>query len=340
MFLDSSSLASLVSAVAQAIESYGCDSKVLLRRAGLDPEKLHVPGWRYPMPEVKRLWELALEATGDPCLGLRAAQQVQPAHLHALGLAWMASTSLHDAMLRLVRYHDVISKWADVTFQVEAERSTLRLRMPEGAERPSPLAVDGLFAMVVSLCRLLTDEDFVPLGVSLRREDPGRTETYQAAFHCPVVFEADGNAVAFRREDMEAPLPAGNPELASEVDGIADRYLRSFVAKPTAARVRRILVDLLPSSRVSQEQIARQLGTSVSSLQRQLRAEGMRYRDLFDETRKELALRYIEDGRYALAEIAFLLGFADQSTMTRAFRRWTGSSPGRYRETETGVGPA
>ena len=179
----------------------------------------------------------------------------------------------------------------------------------------------------------------MPLCVFLKREDPGRTETYWTAFRCPVAFEADSNAVAFRREDMEASLPAGNPELASEIDGIADRYLRSFIDKSTAARVRWILVGLLPSSRVSQEQIARRLGTSVSTLQRQLRAEGVRYRDLFDETRKELALRYIEDSRYSLAEIAFLLGFADQSTLTRAFRRWTGSSPGRYRETKMGVGP-
>jgi AraC-like DNA-binding protein len=328
MFFEASSLASIASAMGQALRTYGCDPEPLMRQAGLDPDKISVPGWRFPLPSMVRLWELAREEVGDPGLGLRVGEQIRPAHLHALGLAWMASSSVRDALQRLIRYQKIISTVADIELRIEGPESMLRVN---ASALIRVEAVDAFFASILSLCRMLVSESFRPLQVGLAHEDPGNAEAYRRSFRAPVAFSCETNEARFRTGDIETLLPAGNPELAHEVDSIAERYLRTIKVAPTVARVRSILVDLLPSGSASQEAVASRMNASISTLRRNLRAEGTSYRAVLDATRKDLAERYVRDGRYTLGEVAFLLGFADQSSMTRAFKRWTGSPPGRYR---------
>ncbi len=88
---------------------------------------------------------------------------------------------------------------------------------------------------------------------------------------------------------------------------------------------------MLPSGEVRQNLVANELHRSVSSLQRSLRSEGVSYREILDDTRRSLAQQFIREKEYSLSEIAYLLGFSDQGNFTRAFKRWTGSTPTRYR---------
>lgn len=110
---------------------------------------------------------------------------------------------------------------------------------------------------------------------------------------------------------------------------MAERYIAGLQTQPVAANVRDMLVRLLPTGEVDQETVARRLNRSLSTLQRQLQAEGLSYRKLIDQTRHNLARAYLGDKRFSQAEIAYLLGFSDQSSFSRAYRRWTGKSPGR-----------
>jgi AraC-like DNA-binding protein len=99
------------------------------------------------------------------------------------------------------------------------------------------------------------------------------------------------------------------------------------------------LLTLLPSGEATQETVASSLNKSVSTLQRQLKAEGASYRAVLEETRRDLAERLLEEQRYALSQIAYLLGFSDQGNFSRAFKRWTGRSPAAFRRhVETAVG--
>ena len=113
------------------------------------------------------------------------------------------------------------------------------------------------------------------------------------------------------------------------LDQVAERYVAALQAQPVAANVRDMLVQLLPTGEAGQETVARRLNRSLSILQRQLQAEGLSYRQVIDQTRHSLARAYLGDKRFSQAEIAYLLGFSDQSSFSRAYRRWTGQSPGR-----------
>ena len=94
-----------------------------------------------------------------------------------------------------------------------------------------------------------------------------------------------------------------------------------------------MLLQLLPSGHVDQDTIAARLYRSRSTLQRQLGAEGTSYRDILGSTRRNLAENYLKSGEYTQAQIAFMVGFSDQSNFSRAFKRWTGMSPGEYQKT-------
>jgi AraC-like DNA-binding protein len=145
-----------------------------------------------------------------------------------------------------------------------------------------------------------------------------------------VVSDSDHVAIVFGAARVAEPLVSGNAELAAEADRIAARCIEQLAPESTAARVGALILKALSSGEVDQDRIARALNQSPSTLQRRLRAEGTNYQHLLDATRRELALHYLKDGRHSLAEITFLLGFADQSNFTRAFRRWTGETPRQF----------
>jgi AraC-like DNA-binding protein len=132
--------------------------------------------------------------------------------------------------------------------------------------------------------------------------------------------------------DLEAPLQGAIPAVVESTSRIADQYLATLDSNTVAHRVRSELIQMLPGGDVDQEKIAARLYRSASTLQRQLGAEGLTYREVLDETRRELAEAYLHEGSHSQSQIAFLLGFADQANFSRAFKRWTGVTPGRYRK--------
>jgi AraC-like DNA-binding protein len=119
-------------------------------------------------------------------------------------------------------------------------------------------------------------------------------------------------------------------QLAAGADRMAARYIEGMTANSVATTVRALLLKAMPSGNLEQDGIARSLNQSASTLQLRLREEGTSYQRLLDATRRDMALEYLKEGRHSLAEITFLLGFADQSNFTRAFRRWTGRTPRHY----------
>lgn len=329
MLLEPTDLASFAALMERTLRSYGLDSRAVLREAGVDLERLESPNDRIPIVRMNRVWELAIKATGDPCIGLVAGGFALPAHFHGVGLAWISSRTLYGALRRLARYHRVLTTGFEIRLVDEDNECLFGVVHPHDL-RVAFETVDALFSAVVRFSREIAGEDCSPQRVDLQRSDPGRADAYEEAFHAPVAFGQAQDALVFHRALLEVPLLGGNEALAAQASEIAERYLAEFESTPNVKKVRSVLFDLLPSGRASQTVVARRLHVSVSTLQRNLRAEGTSYRYILDHTRKTLARRYLHERQYALSEIAFLLGFGDQAAFTKAFQRWTGVSPGKY----------
>ena len=335
MLFESTSLASTVTVWLEAMDKhYGVDARPILQKHGIDLERLAIPGARYPDKALDRAAGELVALTGDPCLGLAVGRHVRPTSVHALGYAWLASDTLRDAFGRLARFDRTVSTGDHLHVRDTDEHTILNIASRVPGHRQLPAAIDTYFTGVLTFCQLSVDRNFCPVEVRLIHEDFGRAGDYVDAFQAPVVFLADADEIMFDREAVARPLPGRNAELAAVNDHVAEAYLESLDPDVVSSRVRELLVSMLPSGEATQHRIASKLARSTSALQRQLRSEGTSFQDLRDETRRDIALGHLRAGDMSLTEIAFLVGFTDQSNFSRAFRRWTGVSPREWKATQ------
>ena len=183
------------------------------------------------------------------------------------------------------------------------------------------------------LCRILVQcagPSATPARVVFMRPRMAPAQAYREILGCPVDFDGPHIAIWFDAVAAARPVLSGNAELAAEADKLSARYIDELAPDSTAARVRALLLKAMPSGEFGRDAIARSLNQSASTLQRRLREEGATYQELLGATRHEMALEYLRQGRHSLVDVAFLLGFTDQSNFTRAFRRWTGKTPREY----------
>lgn len=322
-------LTSWAAAVAGALQARGIDAAALLTRAGLDPALLHRPGARYPTRGMTRFWELAVEAT-DPALPLSVPRQVQPATMHALGLSLRASRTLGDALLRMARYSRLVTDAADIAIEIDAHEVSLVYRPPLRELKLASAAYVAFMATAVDLGRILAGEDHGLLGCELRQPAPLDPQPFEHFFDCPLRFGAPRNRLRFARELLERPLPGADDAAARHYDAAAAEYLARFDADPVSQRLRGLLIRMLPSGEPTRAALAAAMRLTPRTLLRRLAAEGTNWKSILNEVRRELALSYLRQGRSA-AEITWQLGFADPANFTRAFRRWTGMAPARWR---------
>ena len=128
------------------------------------------------------------------------------------------------------------------------------------------------------------------------------------------------------------PLPEPNPEVCQAMARLAEQQLQLFSRDDSLLeQVRRLLATRIGRGAVTQEELAAELGVHVRTLQRRLGEQGLTYSQLVDDVRQKLAASYIRDPSLSLGEVAFLLGFSEQSNFQKSFKRWFGETPGRYR---------
>ncbi|EXF91177.1 AraC family transcriptional regulator [Pseudomonas fluorescens HK44] len=330
--IEPTSLASWTRALRKQLDALGLDSNALCLQAGLDPQLMDDPNARYQLSATTRLWELAVEVSGDPAIGLRVSRFVSPTTFHALGYALVASGSLREVFERIVRYHQVISDALDLELTRGEDRYCFTLKVPEGSPAPAREAIDAFAAIYVRTCRNRLGRDYAPLAVYLRRPEPVDPKQWHAVFRAPIFFAADEDRLEFSIEDFESHLDDANPELAEHNETVLKRALTQLRLLTWERKVLDAIEAQLPEGEPSAERIAETLHLSLRSLQRHLADEGCRFDTLLNECRENLALLHLRDPQCSLSEISYLLGFADTSSFSRAFKRWTGMTPGQFRD--------
>ena len=320
-----------VKGIAEMLAAEGLDVRVLLAAAEIDPAALEAQGARLETEKISRLWELAVERSGNPAIGLAQHNVARPASFDVVGYTMMSCADLRGAFERLIRYLLILSDALTMTMSDEhaGYRMTFVLL---GGDRPVPRQrIEFIFVTVIGFCRWISGREVDPLAIELTYPEPADPGPYRIAFHCPISFNAPRNSLLFARIDMTAPLPTSNPSLAELHDRFAGEYLRRFDHAQTSYRAREMIIRRLPDGEPRRDQIAGELGISERTLQRRLNEEATSFIQLLDDTRRELAEQYLGRLHLSLAQAAYLLGFADQSSFFRACKRWFELSPGQYR---------
>jgi AraC-like DNA-binding protein len=239
---------------------------------------------------------------------------------------------LREVFERIVRYHQVVSDALELELTRAEDRYRFRLKIPVGNPAPAFEAIDAFTAIYVRTCRNRLGRDYAPLAVYLRRPEPADAHQWHKVFRSPVYFSAEEDRVEFSLVDFDSHLDDANPELAVHNETVLNRALAQLKPLTWERKVRDAIEEQLPEGEPSAEHIAKALHLSLRSLQRHLADEGCRFDTLLNESRENLALLHLRDPQCSLSEVSYLLGFADTSSFSRAFKRWTGMTPGQFRD--------
>jgi len=239
-----------------------------------------------------------------------------------------------------VRYFRIIGERGH--FETEEVVDGLKLRFWAGRGDPATepvaaVAVDIGMSLLLDMCRLNAGAALRPLAVSLRRLRPASVLAYERFFGCAIEFAAKENALVLAAADADRPLQTSDQLLASVFDQMLAEQLARLDRSDVVARCKAAILEHLASGEASEDEAAARLHMSPRTLQRKLAEARTSYSALVDATRKDLALRYIDDPQRSITDITFSLGFAGPSSLTRAFKRWTGVSPSDYRATASGL---
>ena len=310
-----------------ALAAEGLDVAGLSRGAGIEPERLEL---ELGLAELDRFLCLAWEAVNDTAIGLRAGITLRPERFGAVGLASMTCPDLGTALGRIARYNRLVGGGAHGIEQ-SGDVSVLRLLKTPVPRPYSRAKIDMELAGLSKFARYFTGDMVSPAWATLIGPAPPHAVLYPDVLGCPVTFQAEDDAIAFRTADLSTRLVSANPVLTNALEQILAQRLERLGDDSNAARVRDVLKPMLNGEEPTLTAAARKLGMSTRTLQRRLSDEGVRFSQLLDDVRKVAATALLHSTKTSVLEVSYLLGFSEASSFFRAFKRWTGTTPDAFR---------
>ncbi|MEW6461257.1 AraC family transcriptional regulator [Ectopseudomonas khazarica] len=322
--------ASLTQAILHAATRLGLERQPLLDACALHDEQLVDPDARIPFAAQQALWLELDRRLQHPEPGLLLGRNLTPGPFSVLSYLLQSSATLGDALTAALRYQRLGGEGGEL--QVEEQDDTLSLLYrPLYPQHPATrIRVLAMMACWVQTTLPLLD-GFRLLDVRFRHPQPDDLAPYDDVFDCPLHFACDDYAIVLPRDLCQLPLIQANPPLQQLLRQHAEALLARLPSASLSARVIGLLGEQLAHGEPDRAELARALALSERTLQRRLADEGCSYQQLLADTRRQLAEQHLRDGRLPATEIAWLLGYSEPSVFFRAFRQWTGLTPGEYR---------
>jgi AraC-like DNA-binding protein len=319
-----------VNTVLAAARQLGVEPARLLAAAGLPETALAQERW--PIDFITRLWRAAEKTTGDLGFGLKVGEQVSLASVNVVGFALQSASTLRDAIGMVQKYQRLISDGGRFQLLAGGQASWLVYHPCQGELAFSPHQIEAVLAAVVSLARWVTGSQLNARRVQFSQSQLGSLDAYRRIFACPVEFEQAFSGLLVDNRLLDLPLPQADALVARlHEQHLAARLASLNRTQAPLTDLRNWLASRLGPTLPKRADAARQLGMGERTLARRLAGQGQTFDGLLDEVRREQALQRVREGREPLADIAQSLGFAEASTFYRAFRRWTGLPPARWR---------
>jgi AraC-like DNA-binding protein len=311
----------------------GIEPQDLCAVADLEPARLDDLEARIPAGVFESIWDEVVSRSRDEDFGLHLGADADFFHGgHVLYSVMVNCPTLGDAIGRFCRYHGLMADFVAPELHFEEGRAAVVLRPLHPGVVLDRHHAEAVLAAIASLLGRLVDGGVHLLEVRFAHPEPHSAAEVQSFFGCPLRFGAPSTQLVFAREELSRPLALADPELLETLEEFVQlRLARLSDAGGWAGRVRRCLGRMLPrGEKPNLARLARELGVSRRQLQIRLKEEDTSYQKLLDQVREELALGYLKKGEVTLCELAFLLGFSEQSAFNHAFKRWTGSPPREF----------
>lgn len=291
-----------------------------------------------PVPEHFSVLETAAEEAGAPLFGLEVGKGSLLDNLNVFGCRVLRSATLYDALKTFCRSMPWYASTSRYWLHETSDTVWLCRGQQRGTDRQLQLQEQRMVMRMINLVRLYAGTKWTPLAIHLtaaphpKLED---TETFADVF---VRYRQQCTAIAIPRYLLALPSSPAMVQFQKPAAQIETEFRASAPARDFAGTVQQVIqaLQLVNGSRI--EDVAEMTGCSVRSLQRQLARDGYRYSELVMRARFTLAVRRLTANDGTMIDIAFDLGYADQSHFSRAFRRWAGMSPREFRRQHAGKG--
>ena len=311
----------------------GLTLPALAEAAGLPPGALDPLPESLPVRRYIGLLEAGARLAHDPFFGLHVGEKARPATYSAYGMLLLACNSFGHALELTQRYESLAHDLGRSSLALDGARAHYEWisHYPDANRH----LVESVFAGIRVFGSWLAGRPLMPLALRLRHADPGHGDAeYLRVLGIVPEFDAPQNCAAVDAALLAMPVPNADTSLYPLLLHHAERLLEERAAQeePILARVRAALLPRLASGEARLAPVAAELGLSARTLQRKLADAGSSFQQVLDAVRYDLAQDYLRRRELGLVDVAFLLGFREQSAFTHAFREWSGMNPGAWRE--------
>ncbi|MBT6178519.1 MAG: AraC family transcriptional regulator [Deltaproteobacteria bacterium] len=287
---------------------------------------------QFPGDSYVKLINAAAKLSGDADFGLHVGERISPASYPVLGYTLMSCNTLSHALAQVTRYEEIIHNLGH--FKLDIDSDTMELSWAnalEDADSNRHVTESVLAGLRIFAERLV--ERSIPIhSVSLIHAAPENTDELKRIFGDNITFNASINTVICSNEILGWPVAQADASLFPVLQQHAERLLTLRSEAPSVVDdVRRALSSLLSSGDVKLKHVAENLEIHPRTLQRRLSEADTSFAHVLEELRQDMAEHYLGDSSVSLGEVAFLLGYHDQSSFNRAFKEWKGQNPSNYR---------
>jgi len=309
------------------VRQLGYSLDPVLASVGLTPEQLEDPSHFLPLEQEVLLLDRAADFVGREDLMLSFAQRQDLATFGVLGALATGSDTLASALKVFQRYLHYGIQEVAVELELTGEAALFVLTTGYQPAARSPQFWNHGVALMCQAIRLLLGRDWAPRLTFLDRPAPDDLTPYAGFFRSPLAFGQGRNGLSLPLDILEAPIRDSLTAIPYQLRRrLNEAHVTSF-----RDQVRQIIASLLTTRRCTSSTVAAAMGFTERTLQRRLRAEGTRFQEQLDHVRSALAVNYLREPQFRLADVSELLGYAEQSVFSRSFRRWFGVTPRAWR---------
>jgi AraC-like DNA-binding protein len=317
-------------AAPQVLRDLGADPAEVAASVGLDLRLLDDPENIIPVATMGQFLRACVASTGCPYFGLLVGSRESFSSLGLVGYLVQHSPDVRTALRNLIRYLHHHERGAVPTLSVESGMATLGYAFLQRGVEATDQIHEGAMGIACNIMRDMCGRDWVPTAVLFSHRKPDDVRPHYRFFGAPVQFDAEQTALAFPASWLDRPLPGADAILRKllqkRIDELEIQQSQDF---PT--QLRRLLRELVLAGDCSAERAARLLCVHRRTLHRRLQAHATTFADLADAVRYDISRQLLEDTHVPLSRIAAMLDYADASAFTRAFRRWSGTTPTAWR---------
>jgi len=322
-----------VASALQSVRARNLDADELLADVGLSPSLLQVPQARVSAKVYGALWRAIALTLDDEFFG-QDSRRMKAGSFAMLCHAAVACKTLGQALDRSLRFYALILDDISGTLMRDDQAARIVLHERVAGANQRVFAHELLLLLLYGVSCWLVGRRIPLLRTEFSYPEPAHSAEYRLMYCAELSFDRPNTAIAFDASYLDLPVVQNEQSIKEFLRTAPESILLKYKnGSSLTARVRRRLRQFLPGEVPDFEGLADEMNMTPATMRRRLHEEGESYQSIKDQLRRDLAISYLSHSSRSVMDIALELGFSERSAFHRAFRKWTGASPGEFRRT-------